>query len=147
MMETSKRAKAYLYPTKEAMVEYMKELIERYEGQDLGDYGLLVGDLMHLIKTFNYNAQFTPTKDSEPRTVEEVRIYRDAYDDIVSFFRNKNPSDDEVHNIMNKHGDLLKDFIESDYSDFDWGMICGKLSTLRWLLGEDWDSLDTQIKD
>jgi len=29
------------------------------------------------------------------------------------------------------------------YSDFDWGMINGKLSALRWMLGDDWDMLDT----
>lgn len=29
------------------------------------------------------------------------------------------------------------------YSDFEWGMINGKLSALRWVLGEDWDELYT----
>lgn len=29
------------------------------------------------------------------------------------------------------------------YSDFDWGMINGKLSALRWVLGLEWDMLDT----
>lgn len=29
------------------------------------------------------------------------------------------------------------------YDDFDWGMINGKLSAIRWMLGEDWDQLDT----
>jgi hypothetical protein len=29
------------------------------------------------------------------------------------------------------------------YSDFDWGMINGKLSALRWVLGDEWDMLDT----
>ncbi len=29
------------------------------------------------------------------------------------------------------------------YSDFDWGMINGKLSALRWVMGDDWDFLDT----
>lgn len=27
--------------------------------------------------------------------------------------------------------------------DFSWGFINGKLSTLRWILGDEWDSLDT----
>ena len=29
------------------------------------------------------------------------------------------------------------------YNDFDWGMINGKLSALRWVLGDEWDMLDT----
>jgi hypothetical protein len=29
------------------------------------------------------------------------------------------------------------------YSKFEWGMINGKLSALRWVFGDDWDMLDT----
>jgi hypothetical protein len=29
------------------------------------------------------------------------------------------------------------------WNDFEWGMINGKLSAVRWMLGDDWDMLDT----
>lgn len=29
------------------------------------------------------------------------------------------------------------------WSDFEWGMINGKLSGLRWIMGSEWDFLDT----
>ena len=38
--------------------------------------------------------------------------------------------------------ELGKDNI-GPWTDFEWGMINGKLSAIRWVLGDDWDMLDT----
>ncbi len=29
------------------------------------------------------------------------------------------------------------------HRDFEWGVLNGKLKTLRWVLGEDWGNLDS----
>lgn len=29
------------------------------------------------------------------------------------------------------------------WTNFEWGMINGKLSAIRWVLGDEWDMLDT----
>lgn len=39
--------------------------------------------------------------------------------------------------VEDKYNDL------GPWSDFEWGMLNGKLSALRWVLGDEWDMLDT----
>jgi hypothetical protein len=46
---------------------------------------------------------------------------------------------DVVQGMEDKYG---KDNL-GPYEDYEWGMINGKLSALRWVLGDEWDNLDT----
>lgn len=41
--------------------------------------------------------------------------------------------------VIDKYGDENL----GPYTDFEWGMLNGKLSALRWVVGEEWDMLDT----
>ena len=45
-----------------------------------------------------------------------------------------------------RQADRIEKYIPADeltLSDFDWGMVNGKLSALRWVLGCEWDFLDS----
>jgi hypothetical protein len=45
--------------------------------------------------------------------------------------------------IMKKKRRQYSPSISKVMSDFDWGYMQGKFSALRWVLGSEWDFLDT----
>jgi len=36
-----------------------------------------------------------------------------------------------------------KNLLANVQSDFDWGYLSGRVAAIRWVLGSDWDNLDS----
>jgi hypothetical protein len=79
----------------------------------------------------------------DPRTGQEILAAEQRLFDLIWYQRS-------LHH-MEPVGEPGRRRVESTYhtedlgpyADFEWGMLNGKLSALRWVLGEDWDFLDT----
>ncbi|SDN41877.1 PIN domain-containing protein [Geodermatophilus sp. DSM 45219] len=79
----------------------------------------------------------------EPRSLDEILAAEQRFFDLIWYQRSIN--------YMEPVGESARRRIEQQYEagelppydDFGWGMLNGKLSTLRWVLGSEWDFLDT----
>lgn len=92
---------------------------------------------------------------SSLRRVSDILAIESELGDKLWYGRK--PPDDNVPNDWDPHlveGMLAaKRLMERQYgleeleshfeSDFQWGMLSGKISALRWVLGEEWDMLDS----
>jgi len=111
--------------------------------------------------------------DQEPRTLTEILDAMDLLTNQVWYNRHQvllEKIEDGTIEVVEKetfpvknheHRPIQRDILEGamqaarrvekrygkerlgPWDDFEWGMINGKLSALRWLLGEDWDELYT----
>jgi hypothetical protein len=64
-----------------------------------------------------------------PRRIPETTIQRDVWEGALRSAKRV-----EQHYGKKNLG---------PWDDFEWGMVNGKLSALRWILGDEWDMLDT----
>lgn len=137
--------------TKEEQLAYfdsMSELKERYS---------------KIEKILNNNLEYSKKIydsikiDNEIRSIDEIskaenefyeRVWLDRHLMLMNnCYGKKDTIDDKILEEAQKSADkLINKYGEDDvgpYSDFEWGMINGKLSALRWVLGCEWDMLDS----
>lgn len=61
-------------------------------------------------------------------------------------YRKQGTPEDIIKGMLKGKRDAEKRYGKKNlgpWTAFEWGMISGKLSALRWVLGDDWDMLDT----
>lgn len=89
------------------------------------------------------------------RRVSEILAAQSELGDKLWYGRSSSPDEDVSHldpkivagmraaqrRMEEQYG--INDLMSNVESDFAWGMLSGKVSALRWVLGEDWDMLDT----
>jgi hypothetical protein len=90
--------------------------------------------------------------DQQPRSEQDLRVAIERLIDQVWYTRCFNsmrakretipPAGVEAALRIEAEFKARRELIEPS-SDFEWGMINGKLSALRWALGDEWDFLDT----
>jgi hypothetical protein len=83
---------------------------------------------------------------------EQYKIDKGEHRLVSSEELSRNPyKPDEVLDSVWKEAIAAAERVEEEigienlgpWTDFEWGMINGKLSALRWIMGDDWDMLDT----
>jgi len=93
------------------------------------------------------------------RQKKEIKKFEERLDKIVWWNRHKLLEEKwEITGMPKKYVEVfgnameMAEKIEEEIpkeeliiSDFKFGMVCGKLSALRWVLGENWDQLDTLV--
>ena len=105
------------------------------------------------------DSEYTPDGDGpfEERTDDEISVMLDELTDKIWYNRHQElkeqieAGEEECDPGIWKQALAKAKEVEvqyglenlGPYDDFEWGMLNGKLSALRWLIGFDWDMLDT----
>jgi hypothetical protein len=77
---------------------------------------------------------FSKTEYGRKGTAEQYRAEGTPEDIIKGMVRGKR----EAEKRFGK-----KSLMDNMRTEWDWGYVSGKLSALRWVLGDEWDMLDT----
>ncbi len=114
--------------------------------------------LMIDYSTFKRNYEYNESSDIlKERSEDEINSFLDEFTDKIWYDRHQLLKSLDEEKSTNVDHEIWADAVAAakkvedrygienlgPYSDFEWGMINGKLSTLRWIVGLEWDMLDT----
>lgn len=119
--------------------------------------GLNAALLEHFGDEFTAEAEEVDAVQAEPRSFNEIVDAQREYFDKIWYVRRAMHDLDVAEGAHELHPDIIKRVhasmrdIEKRYGEgnlfpvdeWEWGYMNGKLSTLRWVLGDEWDYLDT----
>ncbi|MFI6887975.1 hypothetical protein [Streptosporangium canum] len=120
--------------------------------------GLTAGLKEHFGEEFEELAEEVEFFQEEPRTLVEILEAEREYFDKIWYVRSLIRQEKEAHGEADSVPEELAAQVESamrrienrygaenvgPWDDWGWGFVHGKLSALRWVLGSEWDFLDT----
>ena len=120
-----------------------KTLEETDEALDVRIYHLeRIANILNMPKMYGIRLEYL-----EIEMTKEEQLAYFSYVNEQGITRIERKLDDLCENIRNRsERKVIEKYGEENlgsYSDFEWGMLNGKLSALRWVLGDEWDMLDT----
>lgn len=120
-----------------------KTLEETDEALDVRIYHLeRIANILNMPKMYGIRLEYL-----EIEMTKEEQLAYFSYVNEQGITRIERKRDDLCENIRNRSArKVIEKYGEENlgpYSDFEWGMLNGKLSVLRWVLGDEWDMLDT----
>lgn len=120
-----------------------KTLEETDEALDVRIYHLeRIDNILNMLKMYGIRLEYL-----EIEMTKEEQLAYFSYINEQGITRIERKLDDLCENIRNRSArKVIEKYGEENlgpYSDFEWGMLNGKLSALRWVLGDEWDMLDT----
>lgn len=92
-----------------------------------------------------YNRTLDEVQDAMGELIDKV-WYNRCQNDLCLIDQGKQEFDSQQWDPIFKSMKKMEDKYGEDnllWDDFEWGMVNGKLSALRWVLGDKWDNLYT----
>jgi hypothetical protein len=134
-----------------------KDYIEAYKRNNKPPFRIRVWEKPQLTRMLSkkvslqrkYNLTATPLRNVKSILKAEEEFYYKVWygrKAPVEFYREKGTPENIIKGMLKAKRDVEKRFGKKNLgplTDFEWGMLSGKLSALRWVLGDEWDMLDT----